>query len=97
MRLSNRYCPDRNYWRASWQAIRVTTTAFIASRGAVALLPSLHSQQSNLVIAIDNSGSISSAELSEFITEIDALKSQVRADVTLLACDAALHAGFQLG
>ncbi len=63
----------------------------ISRRGGDALLPSLHSQQTNLVIAIDNSGSISDAELNEFITEIDALKSQVRAEVTLLACDVALH------
>ena len=42
-------------------------------------------------MSIDNSGSISDAELDEFIAEIDALKSQVRAQVTLLACDVALH------
>jgi predicted metal-dependent peptidase len=63
----------------------------ISRRGGDALLPSLHSQQTNLVIAIDNSGSISNAELNEFVGEIDALKSQVRAQVTLLACDVALH------
>ena len=63
----------------------------ISRRGGEALLPSLHSQQTNLVIAIDNSGSISNAELNEFVGEIDALKSQVRAQVTLLACDVALH------
>ena len=64
----------------------------LSRRGGEALLPSLHSQQTNLVIAIDNSGSISDAELNEFIAEIDALKSQVRAQVILLACDVALHA-----
>ena len=63
----------------------------ISRRGGDALLPSLYSQQTNLVIAIDTSGSISDAELNEFIGEIDALKSQVRAQVTLLACDVALH------
>ena len=63
----------------------------VSRRGGDALLPSLHSQQTNLVIAIDNSGSISDGELNEFIAEIDALKSQVRAQVTLLACDVALH------
>jgi predicted metal-dependent peptidase len=63
----------------------------ISRRGGDALLPSLHSQQTSLVVAIDNSGSISNAELNEFIGEIDALKSQVRAQVTMLACDAALH------
>ena len=35
----------------------------ISRRGGDALLPSLHSPQTNLVIAIDNSGSISDAEL----------------------------------
>ncbi len=63
----------------------------ISRRGGDALLPSLHSQQANIVIAIDNSGSIGDAELNEFINEIDALKSQVRTHVTLLACDVALH------
>jgi predicted metal-dependent peptidase len=63
----------------------------ISRRGGDSLLPSLHSQQTNLVIAIDNSGSISDAELNEFIAEIDGLKSQVRAQVTLLACGVALH------
>lgn len=63
----------------------------ISRRGGDALLPSLHSQQANLVIAIDNSGSISDGEFHEFIAEIEALKSQVRAQVTLLACDVALH------
>jgi predicted metal-dependent peptidase len=64
----------------------------LSRRGGDALLPSLHSQQTNLVVAIDSSGSISDAELNEFIAEIDALKSQVRAQVSLLACDVALHA-----
>jgi predicted metal-dependent peptidase len=65
----------------------------ISRRGGDALLPSLHSEQTKLVIAIDNSGSIGEAELDEFIAEIDALKSQMRAAITLLACDVALHAG----
>ena len=46
----------------------------LSRRGGDALLPSLRSQQTNLVIVIDNSGSISDAELNEFITEIDALQ-----------------------
>lgn len=64
----------------------------LSRRGGEALLPSLHSQQTNLVIAVDSSGSISDAELQEFVTEIDALKSQVHAQISLLACDVALHA-----
>ena len=55
--------------------------------------PSLRAQQTDLVVAVDTSGSIKAAELDEFIGEIDALKGQVRARVTLLPCDAALCEG----
>ena len=40
-----------------------------------------------MIAAIDTSGSISDDELREFVSELDALKGQVRARVTLLACD----------
>lgn len=56
-------------------------------RGDPAIYPSLRSPQMNVVVAIDVSGSIHRNELSEFIAEIDSLKSQVRARVTLLTCD----------
>jgi predicted metal-dependent peptidase len=59
-------------------------------RGDPAVFPSLRSGQVSLVVALDTSGSISDEEMSEFINEIDAIKSQVRAQVTLHACDAAL-------
>ncbi|MFN3751883.1 MAG: DUF2201 family putative metallopeptidase [Thiobacillus sp.] len=52
-----------------------------------ALLPRLSSEGIEVVAAIDTSGSISDEELREFATELDALKGQVRAKVTLLACD----------
>lgn len=52
-----------------------------------AILPRLSSDGLEVVAAIDTSGSISDEELREFITELDALKGQVRARVTLLACD----------
>ncbi|MCC7278327.1 MAG: hypothetical protein IT487_08430 [Chromatiaceae bacterium] len=55
--------------------------------------PALRSQQLELVVAVDISGSIKDAEIQEFIGEIDALKGQVRARVTLLACDASLCPG----
>lgn len=55
--------------------------------------PALRSQQLELVVAVDISGSIKDAEIQEFIGEIDALKGQVRAHVTLLACDACLCPG----
>jgi predicted metal-dependent peptidase len=54
------------------------------------LMPSLRSHQLDLVVALDTSGSIKDGEMQEFIDEIDALKGQVRARVTLLPCDAAL-------
>jgi predicted metal-dependent peptidase len=52
-----------------------------------ALLPRLSSEGIDVVAAIDTSGSISDEELREFVSELDALKGQVRARVTLLACD----------
>ena len=57
------------------------------------VLPSLRSGQTDLVVAVDTSGSIKDSEIEEFIEEIDALKGQVRARVTLLPCDAALCEG----
>jgi len=52
-----------------------------------AILPRLSSEGLEVVAAIDTSGSISDEEMREFVTELDALKGQVRARVTLLACD----------
>jgi predicted metal-dependent peptidase len=52
-----------------------------------ALLPRLSSEGLEVVAAIDTSGSISDDELREFVSELDALKGQVRARITLLACD----------
>jgi predicted metal-dependent peptidase len=57
------------------------------------ILPSLRSQQLDLVVAVDTSGSIKDSEMEEFIDEIDALKGQVRARITLLPCDAKLCEG----
>ncbi|MCP4286855.1 MAG: hypothetical protein GY792_20825 [Gammaproteobacteria bacterium] len=54
------------------------------------ILPSLRSQQIELIIALDTSGSINDEDCELFLGEIDALKGQMRARVTLLACDAAL-------
>jgi predicted metal-dependent peptidase len=56
-------------------------------REGAALLPRVASGEADLTIALDTSGSIAQTELGEFIAEIDALKGQVRARVTLLACD----------
>lgn len=56
-------------------------------REGAAILPSLRSSQVNVVVAIDTSGSVSASEIKEFMAEVDALKGQVRARITLYACD----------
>ena len=50
-------------------------------------------EQVDVVVALDTSGSISNNEIAEFIGEIDAIKSHLRARITLLACDAKLAEG----
>ena len=60
-------------------------------RGDPAVYPSLRSTETNIVVAVDTSGSISEEEIQEFISEVDAIKSQVRARVTLLTCDSDLN------
>jgi predicted metal-dependent peptidase len=62
----------------------------LSRREGNALLPRLASGEIDLHIAIDTSGSVGEEELRQFATEIDALKGQVRARVTLHACDEAL-------
>jgi predicted metal-dependent peptidase len=56
-------------------------------REGEALMPRLYSQSVKVIVALDTSGSVTRDELQEFLTEIDALKAQVRADITLHACD----------
>ena len=53
-----------------------------------AIYPSLRSTQINMVAVVDTSGSIVDEEMSSFISEINAIKGQIRARVTLHACDA---------
>jgi predicted metal-dependent peptidase len=62
-------------------------------REGEALLPRLSSGRVEVFAILDTSGSVSDAELQEFAAEIDALKGQVRARVTLHACDSALAPG----
>ncbi|HEC27964.1 MAG TPA: hypothetical protein ENI65_00040 [Gammaproteobacteria bacterium] len=62
-------------------------------REGAAILPSLRSSQVNVVVAIDTSGSVSANEIKEFMAEVDALKGQVRARITLYACDRGLDKG----
>jgi predicted metal-dependent peptidase len=54
------------------------------------ILPSLKSSQCDLIVAIDTSGSIGEEELSEFLSEINAIKGALPVRITLLACDAKL-------
>jgi predicted metal-dependent peptidase len=58
-----------------------------------AILPSLKSSQLEIIVAVDTSGSIRADEMDEFVSEVSALKGQMRARVTLLACDSSLSDG----
>ena len=62
----------------------------LSRREGEALLPRLASGEVDLVIVLDTSGSIGNEELAQFAAEVDALKGQIRARVTLHACDARL-------
>ena len=59
-------------------------------RGDPAVFPGLRSEELELVVAVDTSGSISEAEIAQFFAEIDALKGQLRARISLLCCDAGI-------
>jgi len=59
-------------------------------REGEAIFPSLRSAQVDIVVVLDTSGSIHQQEMQEFVSEIDAIKGQVRARIVLHACDAAL-------
>ncbi len=62
-------------------------------REGEAILPSLRSSQVDLVVAVDTSGSIRPQEIAEFIAEVNALKGQMRARVTLIPCDSSIPEG----
>jgi len=59
-------------------------------RAGEAIMPSLRSHQLDITVAIDTSGSISQEEIDEFVSEVDAIKANLRAGITLLACDDSL-------
>ena len=61
--------------------------------GNPAIFPSMRSAQINIAIGIDISGSVDDKEMSEFMSEVDAIKANMRARITLLPCDAALAEG----
>lgn len=54
------------------------------------IMPSLKSHELDVVVALDTSGSVGDREMTEFVSEVNALKGQIRARVTLLACDSGL-------
>lgn len=54
------------------------------------ILPSLRSSQADIMVVLDTSGSISTKEIDEFMSEIDAIKGQLRARIVLHACDSEL-------
>jgi predicted metal-dependent peptidase len=56
-------------------------------REGAAILPRLDSTQLELFVVLDVSGSVSEAQLAAFAAELEAIKGQVRARITLHACD----------
>ena len=56
-------------------------------REGEAIFPSLRSSTIDILVVIDTSGSISRREMTEFVSEVDAIKGQVNARITLHACD----------
>ncbi|VAW73660.1 Sll7028 protein [hydrothermal vent metagenome] len=64
-----------------------------SKREGSAILPSLRSNQVDLVIVVDTSGSISTAEIEEFLSEVNSIKGQVKARITFHACDNVLAEG----
>jgi predicted metal-dependent peptidase len=59
-------------------------------REGPSIYPSLRSNEVNLAVVLDISGSITDAEIGEFLAEIDAIKGQLQARIVLLACDTQL-------
>ena len=65
-------------------------------RGEPAIFPGMHSEQIDLVVAVDTSGSIRKEEIDYFFAEINAIKGQMHARVVLLCCDVEIPPGFPL-
>jgi len=62
-------------------------------REGEAIFPSLRSAQVDVIAVLDTSASISTREMTEFVSELSAIKGQIRARIILHACDAELHGG----
>jgi predicted metal-dependent peptidase len=65
-------------------------------RGDPAVFPGLRSEEIDLVVAVDTSGSIREAEIVQFFSEINAIKGQIRARIVLLCCDVEIDDEFPL-
>jgi len=63
-------------------------------RGDPAVFPGLRSEEVDLVVAVDTSGSIRESEIEQFFSEVNAIKGQIRARIALLCCDAEIGDGF---
>jgi predicted metal-dependent peptidase len=77
--LSARARTDYSYTRPS------------SRRGDPAVFPGLRGEEIDLVVAVDTSGSIRAEEIEQFFSEINAIKGQIRARITLLCCDAEIR------
>jgi predicted metal-dependent peptidase len=62
-------------------------------REGSAIFPTLRSSQVDVLVVLDTSGSIRAAEMREFVSEINAIKGQMRARIVLHACDYELSQG----
>lgn len=62
-------------------------------REGSAIMPSLKSHELKVVVALDTSGSVSDEEMRQFLSEINAIKGQAHARITLIACDARVDEG----
>ncbi|MCK5896210.1 MAG: hypothetical protein KAG20_05365 [Cocleimonas sp.] len=63
-------------------------------RGEPAIFPTLKSNEINVLVGLDVSGSVNDKELNECLSEINAIKGQMRARITLIACDSDIIDGF---
>ena len=59
-------------------------------REGAAILPTLRSTHVDVAIVLDTSGSINDEEMNEFLAEINAIKGQMAARITLHTCDEAM-------
>ncbi|CAB5502584.1 DUF2201 family putative metallopeptidase [Bathymodiolus thermophilus thioautotrophic gill symbiont] len=83
--------------QVSWQSLLAQYMSALARddfsyyrpsrRSGEAILPALKSHQIDITVAIDTSGSITQEEVDEFVSEVNAIKANLSASITLIACD----------